>query len=107
MNNKFNLERRHYPVLERYAYLDTSTTGAIPQYACNAICTYLQERTCLGMDIDYYHEQWEYADCVRQRRLMSSWSDILRRLRKMRLRRRGYPGFFTKWIWMRRTAPIC
>ena len=65
MNNKFNLERRHYPVLERYAYLDTSTTGAIPQYACNAICTYLQERTCLGMDIDYYHEQWEYADCVR------------------------------------------
>ncbi len=65
MNNKFNLERRHYPVLEHYAYLDTSTTGAIPQYACNAICTYLQERTCLGMDIDYYHEQWEYADCVR------------------------------------------
>lgn len=65
MSNKFNLERRHYPVLERYAYLDTSTTGAIPQYACDAICTYLQERTDLGMDIDYYHEQWEFADIVR------------------------------------------
>ena len=66
MNTKFNLERRHYPVLERFAYLDTSTTGAIPQYACNAICTYLQERTILGMDIDYYHEQWEYADQIRR-----------------------------------------
>lgn len=52
-------------MLERYAYLDTSTTGAIPQYACDAICTYLQERTDLGMDIDYYHEQWEFADIVR------------------------------------------
>lgn len=31
MSNKFSLERRHYPVLERYAYLDNATTGAIPQ----------------------------------------------------------------------------
>ena len=53
-------------MLERYAYLDTSTTGAIPQYVCNAICTYLQERTDFGMDIDYYHEQWEFADRVRE-----------------------------------------
>ena len=66
MSSKFQLERHHYPVLERYAYLDTSTTGAIPQYVCNAICTYLQERTDFGMDIDYYHEQWEFADRVRE-----------------------------------------
>lgn len=66
MSSKFQLERHHYPVLERYAYLDTSTTGAIPQYVCNAICTYLQKRTDFGMDIDYYHEQWEFADRVRE-----------------------------------------
>lgn len=65
MRNKFQLERRHYPVLENYTYLDTSTTGAIPQYACDAICAYLRERTNLGMDIDGYHEQWEFADIVR------------------------------------------
>ena len=65
MSNKFSLERRHYPVLEHYAYLDGATTGAIPQYACNAMCTYLQGRTALGMDIDEYHEQWEFADIVR------------------------------------------
>ena len=38
MSDKFRRERRHYPVLERYAYLDNATTGAIPQYACDAIC---------------------------------------------------------------------
>ena len=65
MSDKFRRERRHYPVLERYAYLDNATTGAIPQYACDAICTYLQERTRLGMDIDYYHDQWDFADTVR------------------------------------------
>ena len=65
MSDKFRRERRHYPVLERFAYLDNATTGAIPQYACDAMCTYLQERTRLGMDIDYYHDQWDFADTVR------------------------------------------
>lgn len=65
MIDKFQLERRHYPVLEHYAYLDSSTTGAIPQYACDAMCAYLRERTELGMDIQTYHEQWEFADLVR------------------------------------------
>lgn len=64
-SDKFRRERRHYPVLEQYAYLDNATTGAIPQYACDAICTYLQERTRLGMDIDYYHDQWDFSDEVR------------------------------------------
>lgn len=65
MTIKFQLERRHYPVLERYAYLDSSTTGIIPQYACDAMCAYLRERSELGMDIQTYHEQWEFADLVR------------------------------------------
>ena len=45
--------------------LDTATTGLIPQYACDAMNTYLQNRTDLAMDIDDYHWQWEYADDVR------------------------------------------
>ena len=65
MDNKFNRERWHYPVLDRYTYLDTATTGLIPQYACDAMNTYLQNRTDLAMDIDDYHWQWEYADDVR------------------------------------------
>lgn len=65
MDNKFNRERWHYPVLDRYTYLDTATTGLIPQYACDAMSTYLQNRTSLAMDIDDYHWQWEYADDVR------------------------------------------
>lgn len=65
MSDKFGRERRNYPVLEHYAYLDNATTGAIPQYACDAICTYLQQRTRDGMDIDFYHDQWDFADTVR------------------------------------------
>lgn len=65
MDNKFNRERWHYPVLDRYTYLDTPTTGLIPQYACDAMNTYLQNRTDLAMDIDDYHWQWEYSDDVR------------------------------------------
>lgn len=65
MDNKFNRERWHYPVLDRYTYLDTATTGLIPQYACDAMTAYLQNRTNLAMDIDDYHWQWEYADDVR------------------------------------------
>lgn len=65
MENKFNRERWHYPVLDRYTYLDTPTTGLIPQYACDAMNTYLQNRTDLAMDIDDYHWQWEYSDDVR------------------------------------------
>ena len=61
MDNKFNRERWHYPVLDRYTYLDTATTGLIPQYACDAMNTYLQNRTDLAMDIDDYHWQWEKA----------------------------------------------
>ena len=50
--------------IDRYTYLDTATTGLIPQYACDAMNTYLQNRTDLAMDIDDYH-WWEYADDVR------------------------------------------
>lgn len=65
MSSKFERERWHYPVLDRYTYLDTATTGLIPQYACDAITTYLQNRVDLGMDIDDYHDQWEFADDIR------------------------------------------
>lgn len=66
MSSKFERERWHYPILDRYTYLDTATTGLIPQYACDAMTEYLQNRTNLGMDIDDYHEQWEFADDVRR-----------------------------------------
>lgn len=66
MSTKFEKERLNYPVLAQYAYLDSATTGAIPQYGCDAICDYLQHRTQDGMDIDYYHAQWDWADEVRE-----------------------------------------
>lgn len=65
MDKKFDRERWHYPVLDRYTYLDTATTGLIPQYACDAMNAYLQNRTNLAMDIDDYHLQWDFADDVR------------------------------------------
>jgi len=64
--NKFDIERTNYPVLKKYTYLDTATTGAIPQYAYDAICRYLSDRVEYGMDIDFYHLQWEYADILRE-----------------------------------------
>jgi len=65
MSSKFEFERNNYPVLERYAYLNTPTTGAIPTYAANAINSFIQKRSENGVDIKFYHEEWEFADVVR------------------------------------------
>lgn len=65
MKDKFRRERYNYPVLERYTYLDNATTGLIPQYACDAMTSYLRQRATDGMDIDWYHDQWDFADDVR------------------------------------------
>lgn len=65
MTSVFQRERRHYPVLAHYAYLDTGTTGAIPLYAYDAMNRYLQQRVDDAMDIDFYHEQWDFAEDVR------------------------------------------
>lgn len=61
----FELERYYYPVLEHCAYLDASTTGAIPQYTCDAMQSYLAKRTRNGMDIKAYLEDWDFAERVR------------------------------------------
>ena len=63
---KFERERRNYKALKKYVYFDSATTGLIPQYSCDAMCRFIQERTEEGMDIDFYHEVWDFADQVRE-----------------------------------------
>jgi selenocysteine lyase/cysteine desulfurase len=62
---KFDLQRFNYPVLERFVYFDTSTSAAIPQYACDAICSFYQRRTRFSTNMRACNEQWEFADELR------------------------------------------
>ena len=49
--DKFEQERKHYPILKEFAYLDHGTSGMIPQYSCDIMCEYLMNRTAFGLDI--------------------------------------------------------
>jgi len=62
---QFEKIRRKYPVLEKYVYLDTATTGLISKDSFNSMVSYLENRYREGMDIPDYVENWNYADNMR------------------------------------------
>ncbi len=65
-NTKFTEIRNKYPVLEKYTYLDTATTGLISEDSFNSMSAFLENRYREGMDIPDYQSNWKFADDARQ-----------------------------------------
>ena len=64
-STKFTEARGKYPVLEKYAYLDTATTGLISEESFNSMSGFLEKRYREGMDIPDYQANWKFADDAR------------------------------------------
>ena len=54
-----------FPITERYAYLDTATTGPFATSTRNAMVGYIDNRYREGMDIPDYLENWNLAEKLR------------------------------------------
>ncbi len=64
-NAKFAEARGKYPVLQKYAYLDTATTGLISEESFHSMSGFLESRYREGMDIPDYQANWKFADDAR------------------------------------------
>ena len=64
-NTRFTEVRSKYPVLQKYAYLDTATTGLISEESFKSMSGFLENRYLEGMDIPDYQANWKFADDAR------------------------------------------
>lgn len=64
--DKFLEIRDQYPVLEKYVYLDTATSGLLPRRSYERFGEALKYRFENGMDIDEYFEHWDQVDRTRR-----------------------------------------
>ncbi len=60
---KIRLEQ--YPLVQKYAYLDTATTGVFSKRARDAMAGFIDDRYNEGMDMIDFIENWEFADNLR------------------------------------------
>ncbi|MBR2669228.1 MAG: aminotransferase class V-fold PLP-dependent enzyme [Solobacterium sp.] len=51
--NRFEEERKHFPAALTQAYLDTGSTGLVPDYVYEGIKRYMEGRVCRGGDADW------------------------------------------------------
>lgn len=63
--NKFEKIRDEFPLVKKYVYLDTATTGVFSTRSRNAMVDFIEKRYSEGMDIDDFQKNWEYADKFR------------------------------------------
>lgn len=59
------IRKEQFPLTERYAFLDTSTTGMISKNAREALIDHIDYRYNNGMDMQDYLDMWAMADEVR------------------------------------------
>jgi cysteine desulfurase/selenocysteine lyase len=67
MIDKFAEIREHYPVIQKYTYLDTATSGLISKDSYQKIRDHLDRRFQEGMDIAWYRDCWKNADKMREK----------------------------------------
>ncbi len=59
------IRKEQYHLTEKFAYLDTSTTGLISQNSKNAMTAFMENRFENAMNIDQVRENWEFTDNLR------------------------------------------
>ena len=64
--NKFSMIRREFPVTEKYAYLDTATTGLFSKKSHQAMVDFIDHRFNEGVDIPEFLALWRHADDLRK-----------------------------------------
>ncbi|MDX9916732.1 MAG: aminotransferase class V-fold PLP-dependent enzyme [Gudongella sp.] len=66
-SKKFETIRlEQYPLVQKYAYLDTATTGVFSKRARDAMAGFIDDRYNEGMDMVDFIENWEFADDLRR-----------------------------------------
>jgi len=64
--SKFAKIRREFPVTEKYAYLDTATTGLFSKKSRQAMVDFIDNRFNEGTDIPEFLALWRHADDLRK-----------------------------------------
>lgn len=77
--SKFEWERKNYPVLKDWVYLDHPSSGLIHKAGYQAMEDYLRDRLEHGLSYEDYVSNWRFADALREdigRMLGCSGEDI-------------------------------
>lgn len=61
---KIRLEQ--YPLMQKYTYLDTSTTGVFSTRSRDAMVDFIENRYSEGMDMYDFVNNWKHADALRE-----------------------------------------
>ncbi|MDY0257223.1 aminotransferase class V-fold PLP-dependent enzyme [Gudongella oleilytica] len=61
---KIRLEQ--YPLVQKYTYLDTSTTGVFATRSRDAMVDFIDDRYSEGMDMYDFVDSWKHADALRE-----------------------------------------
>ena len=61
---KIRLEQ--YPLVQKYTYLDTSTTGVFSTRSRDAMVDFIDDRYSEGMDMYDFVNNWKHADALRE-----------------------------------------
>lgn len=61
---KIRLEQ--YPLVQKYTYLDTSTTGVFSTRSRDAMVDFIDDRYAEGMDMYDFVDNWKHADALRE-----------------------------------------
>ena len=61
---KIRLEQ--YPLVQKYTYLDTSTTGVFSTRSRDAMVDFIDDRYSEGMDMYDFVDNWKHADALRE-----------------------------------------
>jgi len=61
---KIRLEQ--YPLVQKYTYLDTSTTGVFSTISRDAMVDFIDDRYSEGMDMYDFVNNWKHADALRE-----------------------------------------
>lgn len=65
MLDKFEAERKHYPALQNWVYLDHASGGLYPDYSTKAMQEYIQGMSQNSMTFKEFTETWDFADETR------------------------------------------
>ncbi len=63
--SKFEWERKNYPVLRDWVYLDHPSSGLINRSSYNAIQEYIKDRYEIALSYEDYVSNWRFADDLR------------------------------------------
>lgn len=64
--SKFEWERKNYPVLKEWVYLDHPSNGLIHKAGYRAMENYLRDRLEYGLSYEDYVSNWRFADALRE-----------------------------------------